>query len=134
MGMVMRMCCTQSQTMEISGGATESIFPLVEKWLDQEDNVKALRHISGKPGKYGYHSVIDWLTCETFPEEKPRCKAFYKNQGPLLRELISDARREFYERVMLFVLMTAHKAFQEKQQTEWMALAQTARALEQLMQ
>jgi hypothetical protein len=123
------MCCAQVQEqiqdLSLTGGASESIFPLVESYLKEDDHSKALLWAAKRSSK-GYRSIMDWLVCEVFSEERPKCRAYYKGQGPKLKEIISENCREFYERVLLNVVKVAYEKHKANQRVIWSRLKQEA--------
>ena len=57
-------------SMKIDGGATQSVFPMVEKFLRTGKNMEALRLVSAKKNVEKYKCVIDFLFCELFTQWK----------------------------------------------------------------
>lgn len=69
----------QFQVLDLSGGATESIFPEVEAMLfttSSEDYQKALQYVAAKKDMNRYKSVVDFLFCELFPEWQHKCRQY----------------------------------------------------------
>ena len=96
------------QELAIDGGASESLFPTVERWLfDSSDKRNALEHVTSRDDMRPYRSIIDYLTCEVFPELQPTCFKFYKNTGPHMRELLTKEQLMMIETTLLQVLAYA---------------------------
>jgi len=112
----------------VRGPLTSSLFPEVEAWLRTSKHAKALRKIA-PPREDEYKSVLDWLYCETFPQMKPACIAYYNDEGPPLDEMIGEARIQFEQRVLLRVLQRAYKAVCEEEALQWGALTHAAETM-----
>jgi len=108
------------EQLAVAGGASDSIFPLVEAWLQQStDHWNSLRAIAGRKRDPGFRSVVDFIVASVFPELRAPCARFYAGRGPALRELVSEARRSYIERRALLFLEVAYAAFSEKRRASW---------------
>lgn len=108
------------QTLRISGGMTETIFPTVEIWLQEDgDHYKSFKYVASRKKLNRYKSVIDFLFCELFTRYRPGCFRYYADKGPPLRKIINDAQREYAERVMLRALQEAYDIFCEQRKISW---------------
>jgi hypothetical protein len=107
-------------SLSISGGNTDSIFPAVERWLnDDADHYEALQFLACRKDMDRYQSVIDFIFCEVNPETRRRCFAYYDGKGPAAREIYSEAAKARYEAHMLRMLRLAYAAFCEKRRLSW---------------
>jgi len=114
-------------TLDLVGGATESIFPNAESWILQEgDHWNALAEVARRKNQEKYHSVMDFLFCELFTEYRVHCFKFYEGEGPLLKEMISQEQIERYDQILLGALQIAYKAFCEKRKMSWASFRQEA--------
>ena len=103
---------TCSQTLEIDGGATDTIFPRVEEWLEESDHIKCIKKLGRISSSYW--SLMDFLVCFVFPKQRSRCFAYYKDRGPQLRFLIDSLDREDMENQILNTLEEAWISFCQK--------------------
>ncbi len=111
---------TQSQSLEVAGGATESVFPLVEAWLEVDsDRWGAFTRIRGKRRMTPYRSVIDFLLCETIPEHRAQCLTFYAGGGAQLRELATPVQLAAMQARLLLFLTLAYEAFTQHRALSW---------------
>ena len=121
MSCVPRLTVRQLLDLDVIGGITESIFPEVEAYLEVDhDHLKALQWIARNKSVERYHSVMDWLLCETYREWKGACKRFYEADGkPPLAELITEPERKVYAWGMLQMVKRAYEAFSEERWISW---------------
>ena len=113
------MRCALQQRFEIE--FLDSIFPLVEAWLETTDHQKALMYVSAKKMATmdHYRSKIDYLFCELFVEFQKPCRQFYKGDGEVLGFLLEPEQRTRFEAGMLEALDGAYWAFCKKRQLSW---------------
>jgi hypothetical protein len=117
--------------LAIAGGASESIFPLVEAWLQEStDHWNALRVVSCRKADPGFRSVVDFVVVSVCPELRRACFRFYEDEGMPMRELIGERERLYIERKALLFLEVAYAAFSEKRRLSWAQALSTARELE----
>lgn len=115
----------QAQRVELSqlpvaGGASGSIFPLVEQWLaESTDHWNALRRISRSKTDPGFRSVVDFVLVGVCPALRAPCFSFYEDEGPALRDMVTERERAYHERRVLAFLELAYAAFQEKRRLSW---------------
>jgi hypothetical protein len=110
----------QLELLQVAGGASDSIFPLVEAWLQEgTDHWNALREISQRKTDPGFRSVVDFVFVAMHPSFKRACFAFYDKGGPPLRKLITESERRYFERRMLAFLEIAYAAFSNKRRLSW---------------
>lgn len=112
----------QSQKQAITGGVTDSLFPLVEAWLQESsDHWNAFRRVrrSKTAVSKTYRSVLDFLLCEVVPEHRAACTSFYLGGGAPLRELISPAEVRALEARLLLFLAVAYAAFVQQRACSW---------------
>lgn len=108
------------EQLSIAGGASTSIFPLVEDWLQAStDHWNALRAVAARKTDPGFRSVVDFLVVGVCPEFQIPCERFYEGKGPPLRNLVSEERRKYVERRVLCFLEVAYAAFLEKRRLSW---------------
>ena len=112
----------QLDLLAVSGGATRTIFPLVEKWLQETtDHWNALRVISKRKVDSGFHSVVDFILVSVCPAYRQGCFAYYAEEGPPLREIATERERRYLERRLLAFLEVAYAAFVSKRRLSWEA-------------
>jgi hypothetical protein len=112
----------QLELLPLTGGACDSIFPLIEAWLQEStDHWNALREISSKKTDPGFQSVIDFILVTLHPSLKRSCFAFYDKGGLPLRKLITERERCYFEGRMHVFLEIAYAAFSNKRRLSWAA-------------
>ena len=119
--------------LAVTGGASDSVFPLVEAWLQETtDHWNALRVISARKVDSGFRSVVDFVFVSVCPELRRACFAFYDGDGKSLREMISESERRYLERKVLLFLEVAYAAFSEKRRLSWGAALELVQLLEEV--
>lgn len=112
--------CSIRQSLDLSGGLTQTIFPVVEDWLNATtDHQAALEWAASRKNMDRYHSVVDFLFCETFAHFRPLCIEFYEKNGKPLREIVSDDQARRFQHVLMSVLAVAYEAFQADRRVSW---------------
>jgi len=116
----MEMRLAMIQSLQIVGGATQSIFPQVEAMLlGSGDYQRALEFVAARKKMDRYYSVIDFLFCELHPEWRMACRRFYAGNGPQLKDQITPEQLvEFNER-LLKAIEVAHDLFCEQRRKSW---------------
>ena len=108
------------QELEIDGGTTETIFPLVEKMLmEEEDFQESLQYVSSRKNMNRYVSMMDYLFCEIYRDQQKACFRFYEGKGQPLRFLINEEQRNRYERGLIIALNEARNIFRAKRRADW---------------
>ena len=131
MGIYLRITVAQVQLLDLDlfGGATESIFPEVEAYLQADhDHQKAIEWVAKRKDPSRYRSVMDFLFCETFPEYKFHCFKFYRDGGDQLRHIITVPERTYYAWHLLQMIEAAYRAYSDKRQLTWAQLLEEVRA------
>lgn len=131
LGMVARMTVAQQQLLDLDlfGGATESIFPEVEAYLQADhDHQKAIQWVAQRKDASRYKSVLDFLFCETFPEWRSVCFRFYVGSGEQLRHVITMPQRLVFAWTLLQMIEHAYAAFSEQRWISWGHLREVATA------
>lgn len=109
----------QEQRMRVAGGLTRSIFPKIEKWLMDNEHLKALMYVAKRKKIDRYDSVIDFLFCETFPKFRNAGLEFNFGTGSGLKDLISEIEIEFYAQGLLNGLRIAYEVYCKKIYISW---------------
>ena len=119
------------EQLAVAGGASESVFPRVEAWLQEStDHWNALRAVSKRKVDVGFHSVVDFVFVSVCPSFRQSCLAFYAGEGPPLRDLVQEARCRYFERRVLAFLEVAYAAFSAKRQLSWASAIEIVNLLE----
>jgi len=106
--------------LEIDGGTTTTIFPLIEKTLHDRSKLKAaVETVAGGDDPDHYQSYIDYLICQVFPQFRPSCFAFYEDEGPQLREQITPSGRDKLERILLAALWATELFHEHRHPCHW---------------
>jgi len=99
---------------------TDAIFPKVEDWLEEDsDRSKSYFFMESLADPDDYRDTMDWLFCSIFPHEREACFAFYNDEGEPLRNIISEARRVFYEHILLSVLRQLYRRYTRWCEDRW---------------
>jgi hypothetical protein len=118
---------SQRQRLSVSGGATETVFPQVERWLEEVDHLRSLRAVAHRaPRALDYRSLVDLLLCEACPEHRPACRAFYDGEGPRLSEVAGPRALASAEARLLSFLALAHDAWRREESVRWGDVATAA--------
>lgn len=136
MQMMMQMTvqhCIQQQLcleLQLTGGSTTSIFPEVEKWLQQSsDHEMALLYVSKRNNGWQdrYVSVVDFLYAQVVPGGRAQCSRYYRtdNEEHTVRYLITMQERNFFARQMILALEIAYQCWQEKRYQSWASIRET---------
>lgn len=108
------------QSLQVSGGATESIFPQAEAILIADvDYQHALEFVAARKKMERYVSMIDFLFCELYPEWRMSCRRFYAGNGPQLKDQITPEQLVRYNERLLKALEVAHGLFCKKRHESW---------------
>ena len=108
------------QSLQLSGGATESIFPQVEALLlANTDYQKALECVAARKQMERYRSVIDFLFCELHPQWRRACFRFYLGGGQQLKDILRPEQLVEYSDRMLKSLEIACDLFREDRCKSW---------------
>ena len=133
LGISFQLAPNLKQELDISCkmSACRNIFPAVEAWLQTTaDHQNALQFVARSKKMDRYVCMIDFLVGEVFGDPFRRaCFKFYRDEGPALREQITNEIREKMEAVLLFVLIRAYKNFQEKRRMSWRAFVAESKSL-----
>ena len=108
--------------MDISGGATQSIFPAVEKSLmESTDMWKSLEYVAARKNMDRYQSAIDFIFCEIWTEYRGPCVRYYDDPRDerLLMHQITVKQRTQFELIMLQALQVALDAMCESRRLSW---------------
>ena len=120
------------EQLALTGGASDSIFPLVEAWLQEStDHWNALRAVSCRKSDPGFHSVVDFVLVGVCPELRRSCFAFYDDRGKPLRELVTERERNYFERKMLLFLEVSYAMFCDKRSASWAQTLEIVHNLEE---
>jgi len=105
---------------------SQTVFPMVEDYLSEScDRQNALETIAGKSRMNRYKCVVDMVFAEIFQGEwREHCFRYYKNEGPPLREMISDETRTKMEAIILVTVIRAYKLFCDKRRMTWPSFRQ----------
>lgn len=116
-----RMICSIRQAQQVTGGISDSVFPKVDAWLqDDGDHQRALEHIaSRKSCMDDYRSQVDFIFAELHPSWRGKTFAFYEGRGKQLRFLITDKERLYYEARMLALLEVGYAAYCQDRALSW---------------
>lgn len=105
--------------LQICGGITGSVFPEVDRLLQQSDYQQAMHFVAGRKNAGRYRSVMDFLFCEIHTEWRGHCQAYYRDSGPPLREQIDEPLRREFARRMVVALEVARRLHDEERCRSW---------------
>ena len=124
-------CRLELLDLPITGGLTGgSIFPRVDELLEDTDCQQALAHVAVRKRPGNYHSMVDFLCVELFPQHRAGCQRFYRGDGPQLQFLMDAPTVARMERVMVSSLLVAKHHVDFKRRTTWARLREAAHRLE----
>lgn len=110
----------QTQSLQITGGVTESIFKNAEIFLlESTDHQKALEYVSLRKRMDRYRSVMDFVFCELNPNWRLACTRFYAGHGPQLKKQITEDEIVKYDRQLVIALKVAYQLFCDKRCKSW---------------
>ena len=97
----------QEQRLAPSGGLVQTILKATGERLRRASVQKML---FGRYGivSYGYLSMADALFVETFAEFQESCQAFYSDEGPPLRKIITEEEVQAYDVTLVGLIEMAH--------------------------
>ena len=104
---------------QVVGGVTQSVFPTVERMLDDPDNQEALKFVARRKNMDRYESVIDFLFCETFTGFRGACQRFYAGNGPRLLDMTTQHERDNFEARLLVLLAECKLALAHARKVSW---------------
>jgi hypothetical protein len=111
---------TMIRSLQLTGGATSSIFPQVELLLNEDiDHQHAIEYVAFRKRAKKYRSVIDFLFCELYPEWRKSCYLFYADKGPQLKKMMSKEDLARYNWRLLKAVEIAYKLYKEKRRASW---------------
>lgn len=99
--------------------ASEPAFPLVEKLLEDLDYQRSLEYVASRKNMDRYHSIVDFLLCETLTEYRRSCLRFYAGDGLPFSALYSKGEAERCQGVLLLFLGIARYYMIEDRKTSW---------------
>jgi len=120
----------QLEQLAVAGGATESVFPLVETLLESRAHRAALKAASRRRRDSGYRSVVDFVLVATFPWLRRPCMRFYAGDGDPIGVGLSEMHRCYLERRMVVVLELFAATHVDGSRPSWPAALEAADALE----
>jgi hypothetical protein len=116
---MMQLTLSLRQEAEITGGLTESMFPMVDNLLKQTEYQKALKYAARQKNMDRYRSMVDFLFCEVFTEYQKPCFGFYNNRGRSLKDYEDISKLQRMEPMLVQVLVTAYQMLQDKRKESW---------------
>lgn len=114
--------CHQMRQLQIIGGSSEGVFPLVEDWLNaSSDHQEALQFVAARKKMDRYRSMVDFLFCEIFVDFQGPCFRFYEDEGPRLIEhpAYNEAAQAKWEKRLLAGLHLAYEIFKARRVQSW---------------
>lgn len=114
--------CHQMRQLQITGGASIGVFPLVEAWLNASlDHQEALQFVAARKNMDRYRSMVDFLFCEIFLDFQGPCFRYYDDKGPRLFEhrAYSDEAQAAWEKRLLAGLHLAYEIFKARRVQDW---------------
>ena len=106
--------------LQLAGGASDSIFPKVESYIDGSPYLqRALVEIQDGPPVDHFRSFMDFFICAVFPEVRPLCSRFYEDEGLPLRDQITVEGRDHLETLLLGAIEAAREYFRYKHTVSW---------------
>ena len=109
-----------NQHFAMTGGATQSLFPLVERWMAADsDRQKALAHVADRDAMRKYQSTMDFLLCETVHFYRAPCQRYYAGKGPQLKDHVSKKEIRRLQHILLRMISACYLSFKEERKLSW---------------
>lgn len=109
-----------TQEMGVLGGITLSVFQKSESWLLESSNHQEVIQKVGHPRRAKrYQSLMDFLFCELFVKFRKPCFAFYEEEGPPLRDIITKEEIETYDGSLLRIFHLAYDLCNTEKKLSW---------------
>ena len=105
--------------VDLIGGNTRSIFKNTERYLQEDNHLKALKVFSRNKSTDKYHSYMDFFFCEAFPHLKSNCFRYYNDEGPALRDMIKKISLVKYDLYLLRIAKHAYNIYEKEQKRSW---------------
>jgi hypothetical protein len=118
--------------IKLTGGWTTSIFPAVERWLNEDgDRWKALKHLDPKGSMGRYRSVVDYLYASVIPTKRAEIFRFYVSgkTSDMAGSILTMNERNVMEAQMLIALEIAYQLWCEKRRSSWRQVRATVAEL-----
>jgi len=96
-----------------------SIFPKIDRMLEETDCQKALQFVGQKKSMKRYVDMVDFLFVEIFQEFRRSCFQFYRKKGPPLVDVITEEDRVRFEAVLVKALELATIRLQKREFIYW---------------
>lgn len=128
----MEMVIRPELKLELTGGWTTSIFPLVEEWLNKpcSKHQRALPYIGSRASMNRYRSVVDYIVGQVFPKHRQDIFKFYGGWTPdIMMDLITNEERKLMEISILAHLEVAHQLWVQKERASWKTVRDVVVAL-----
>jgi len=123
MALSMKMVQRLKMGLELTGGLTsETVFPKTEDKINETDYQQALEFVGRRKNMDQYHSMMDFLFCETFPDPwKFKALKFYNGKGPKIIDDpdITDKILFHYDKTLCIVLEIALKMLNKRRESGW---------------
>lgn len=102
-------------------GMFDSIFPQLEKWLNEDEKrQEAIIYVAKFKKMDRYNSMIDFLVCEFFGNPyRDLCFQFYKGQAKSLKEIVTKENQRGMEQGLLLLVFHIYRIFEEKRKMKW---------------
>lgn len=134
MGLCLFQKMEQRLTLKIAltGGTTQTIFPRVERWLQEDgDRWKALQYIGGDASMEKYRSAVDYIYAQTIPGARAQCFRYYASSKPehMAGSIIRWQDRRVIEAKLLLAMEIAYQCWCAKRRTSWKKVRETMQEL-----
>ncbi len=115
---------TLVQGLELTGGITsQTVFPKTEEMLHQLEYQRSLEFVARKKNMDKYHSMMDFLFTESWPEKwKIKVFRYYNGNGCTLIDDpdVTDLELKAYDTIMSeLILPLCHEMLKEKRVKGW---------------
>lgn len=118
---------TLTQTQALTGGATESCLPEIERWLRADaDHWRALSELAPPTTRARYQSAVDLVVVAACPELALPCKRYYADQGPPLRELRTAPELRVIGARTLVLCAVAYGRWCARRRASWRSVCKLA--------
>ncbi len=119
----MRMVLRAETTLALEGGLTDTCFPTLQEWLEDDDHMKGLKYIASRKNMDAYRSVIDFVLCEVLTQYREPCQKFYNRDGPNYVTLRPNKKDQAHDEAILLRAVThSYICFCQQRKQSWAAM------------
>ena len=106
--------------VQVANGVSVTVFRCSENWLAMStDHQRAVRYIKARCKAESFRSLMDYLFAAVFPDCYFLVMLYYANEGPPLRDILSQEQCAMIDDYLLIALKLAYKEHCEAREWSW---------------